>query len=283
VPTPNEEYLLYQTLIGAWPLEPWAAEEYDAFVKRVQAYLVKAMREAKVNTSWTDPNEPHETAVTNFIAAVLDETRGGEFLADLRPLCQRVSELGLVNSLAQTVVRLTAPGVPDTYQGSDLWDFSLVDPDNRRPVDYAKRMALFESLRVRERMTRNELAPLARELLASKRDGRVKLFVTSQLLQFRRERRGLFSAGEYIPLRAEGERADHVFAFMRRDAGRTAIVIVPRLATAVENAQAWGNTRLVMPDHASADKSLRNVFTGAAIESLDLSGILADCPVAVFA
>jgi (1->4)-alpha-D-glucan 1-alpha-D-glucosylmutase len=283
VPTPNEEYLIYQTLIGAWPLEPWSADEYDAFVKRVQAYLVKAMREAKLFTSWTDPNEPHETAVTNFIGAVLDETRGGEFLADLRPLRQRVSELGLLNSLSQTVLQLTAPGVPDTYQGTDMWDFSLVDPDNRRPVDYAKRVALLESLRVRALSARNELASLARELLASKQDGRVKLFVTSQLLQLRREWRGLFSAGEYIPLRAEGERADHVFAFARRDAGRTAVVVVPRLVTSFATPDVWKDARLVMPADLPAGQPLRNVFTGARLDSPELFKLLVDFPVAVFA
>jgi (1->4)-alpha-D-glucan 1-alpha-D-glucosylmutase len=282
-PTPNEEYLIYQTLIGAWPLEPWAAEEYDAFVKRVQAYLVKAMREAKLFTSWTDPSAAHETAVTNFIAGVLDETRGGEFLADQRPLRQRVSELGLLKSLAQTVLRLTAPGVPDTYQGTDLWDFSLVDPDNRRPVDYAKRVTLLEALRVRALSERNELASLARELLASKADGRVKLFVTSQLLQLRRERRGLFSAGEYIPMRVEGARADHVFAFARRGAGQTAIVVVPRLVANVETPDAWKDTRLVMPADVSAGPPLRNVFTGARFETRELSKLLPDFPVAVFA
>jgi (1->4)-alpha-D-glucan 1-alpha-D-glucosylmutase len=282
-PTRNEEYLIYQTLIGAWPLEPWAAAEYDAFVQRVQAYLVKAMREAKLFTSWTDPNEPHETAVTNFIAAVLDETRGGEFLADLRPLRQRVSELGLLNSLAQTVLRLTAPGVPDTYQGTDLWDFSLVDPDNRRPVGYAKRVALLESLRLHELTARRELASLARDLLASKQDGRVKLFVTSQLLQLRREHQGLFSAGEYVPLRAEGARSDHVFAFARKNAGRTTIVVIPKFVTGVETPQAWADTRLVMPADLRATQPLRNVFTGGRLESTELSKLLVDFPVAVFA
>jgi (1->4)-alpha-D-glucan 1-alpha-D-glucosylmutase len=282
-PTPNEEYLIYQTLIGAWPLEPWSTAEYDAFVKRVQAYLIKAMREAKLLTSWTDPNEPHETAVSNFIAAVLDETRGDGFLADLRPLRRRASELGLLNSLSQTVIRLTAPGVPDTYQGTELWDFSLVDPDNRRPVDYAKRVGLLESLRIRETAARDELASLARELLASKQDGRVKLFVTSQLLQLRRERRGLFSAAEYIPLRAEGERADHVVAFARRAAGRTALVVVPRLVTNLERTDAWADTRLVAPADLPAGQPLRNVFTGARLDSLELSKLLEDFPVAVFA
>jgi (1->4)-alpha-D-glucan 1-alpha-D-glucosylmutase len=278
VPTPNEQYLIYQTLIGAWPLEPWAAQEYDAFVKRVQAYMVKAMREAKLFTSWTDPNEPHETAVSRFIAAILSETHGGEFLADLRPLRQRVSDLGLINSLAQTVLKLTAHGVPDTYQGTELWDFSLVDPDNRRPVDYAKRASLLESLRERELSTRDQLAPLARELLASKADGRVKLFVTSQILQLRREHPGLFSAGEYIPLHAEGPHADNVFAFIRRHEGRTAVVIVPRRVAELEAPEVWNGTQLSIPPGVP---NLRNVFTGRAANAWNLDDIFAEFPVAV--
>jgi (1->4)-alpha-D-glucan 1-alpha-D-glucosylmutase len=277
-PTPNEEYLIYQTLLGAWPLEPWAAKEYDAFIQRVQAYMIKAMREAKLFTSWTDPSEPHETAVTRFIAAILSETQGGEFLADLRPLRQRVSGLGLLNSLAQTVIKLTAPGVPDTYQGTDLWDFSLVDPDNRRPVDYSKRARLLETLRLRELTSREALAPLARELLASKNDGRVKLFVTSQLLQLRRAHPGLFSAGEYIPLYPTGPRAQNVFAFIRRYDARMAVVVVPRLIAEFEIADIWRGTRLPI---SSGVLSLRNVFTGRIIDAWDLDHILAKFPLAV--
>jgi (1->4)-alpha-D-glucan 1-alpha-D-glucosylmutase len=280
-PDANEEYLIYQTLLGAWPLEPWEAGEYDAFVGRVQAYMVKAMREAKVHTSWTNPNDAHEQAVQGFIAAILDESTGGEFLADIRPLRQRVSHVGLLNSLAQTVLRVTAPGVPDTYQGSELWDFSLVDPDNRRPVDYAKRRAMLENL--------NRGTPDVRELLRTKEDGRVKLFVTSRTLACRRERPGLFSAGEYVPVEAVGERADHVFAFARRHEGRTAVVVIPRLIAGLLGSQAdvpvgpiWGDTRLALPDHL-AFGSLRNIFTGKSTSprATDLSTLLAGFPVAV--
>jgi (1->4)-alpha-D-glucan 1-alpha-D-glucosylmutase len=248
----------------------------------MQAYLVKAIREAKLFTSWTDPNQPHETAVTNFIAAILDETRGGEFLADLRPLRQRVSELGLLNSLSQTVLRLTAPGVPDTYQGTDLWDFSLVDPDNRRPVDYSKRAALLESLRLRELTARNELPQLARELRGSIHNGWVKLFVTSQLLLLRREHPGLFSAGEYVALDADGPRAGHVFAFARRHAGKTAVVIVPRLVAHLDLGSSWQGTKVILPTDVPSRPPLRNVFTDAGVApELSLSQVFSDLPVAV--
>src|SRR5262249_3393739 len=135
-PDANEEYLLYQTLLGAWPLEPCSAEEYGQFVKRIGAYMEKALHEAKVHTSWINPNADYDKAVQDFLARILDENASRPFLDDFRAFRQRISRLGLFNSLAQTVLRLTAPGVPDTYQGTELWDFSLVDPDNRRPVDY---------------------------------------------------------------------------------------------------------------------------------------------------
>jgi (1->4)-alpha-D-glucan 1-alpha-D-glucosylmutase len=291
-PDRNEEYLIYQTLLGAWPLEPWSAAEYDAFVGRVQAYLVKAMREAKVRTSWTDPDAGHEQAVQDFVAALLDETRSGEFLADLRPLRQRVSHLGLINSLAQTLLRLAAPGVPDTYQGTELWDFSLVDPDNRRPVDYGKRREMLESLQRRISAAGDDLAPLARELFASKEDGRAKLLVTTRTLALRRAHPGLFSEGEYAPLRAAGSHARHVFALARRHGGRSAVVVVPRLiATLSGDARdvptgpgAWGDTRLVLP--GDADAALRDAFTGRRPTrrgdgSVALADVLADFPVAL--
>jgi (1->4)-alpha-D-glucan 1-alpha-D-glucosylmutase len=265
-PDRNEEYLIYQTLIGAWPLEPWSAAEYDAFVKRVQAYMTKAMREAKVHSTWTDPNETHETAVTEFVASILNESTGGEFLADMRPLRQRVSELGLANSLAQTVLRLTAPGVPDTYQGMELWDFSLVDPDNRRPVDYGKRREMLEEIS-RSRLT-------ALELWKSKEDGRVKMLVTSRLLSLRRENPGLFSDGEYIPLESRGSHASNVFAFARRHLGRTAVVVVSGRFTQIGD---WGDTTLTLPDALP----LRDVFTGMKTSELSLRSLLKDLPVAV--
>ena len=274
-PDRNEEYLIYQTLLGAWPLEPWSAGEYDAFVGRVQAYMVKAMREAKVRTSWTNPDEQHEQAVQDFVAALLDETRSGEFLASIRPLRQRVSRLGLINSLAQTLLRLTAPGVPDTYQGQELWDFSLVDPDNRRPVDYGRRKGLLDALEGRG--PRAAAATPAdrgqRHLIASMQDGWMKLYLTCYALRQRRDNPGLFSAGAYEPLYAVGERAGHVFAFARRHEGRVAVVVVPRLIAGLLggregfhiDANVWGDTKLPLPQ-ASGSGKFRDVFRGRPVD-----------------
>jgi len=256
-PHPNDEYLIYQTLLGAWPLEPAAAGEVDAFIERVQAYLRKALREAKVRTSWTDPNEAYESAVLDFVAKV---ARDEPFLADFRPFSRRVSHLGLLNSLAQTLLRLTASGVPDTYQGCDLWDFSLVDPDNRRPVDYGKRVNMLRQLGE---------SPDVAELVASMADGRIKLYLTRQVLRLRRDVPGLFTSGEYVPIQARGPRMANVFAFQRRVGAKNAVAVVPRLISQVTESNAWRGSVLQVSDCRGP---MRNVFTG---ETVDVSGPVA--------
>jgi (1->4)-alpha-D-glucan 1-alpha-D-glucosylmutase len=271
-PHPNDEYLFYQTLVGAWPLEPAAAGEAEAFVERVQAYLRKAMREAKVRTRWTDPDEPYENAVLAFAADVM---RSPKFLQDFRPFHARVSHIGLLNSLSQTLLRLTAPGVPDTYQGCELWDFSLVDPDNRRPVDYQRRI----------RMLR-ELGTDVADLLRSMPDGRIKLFVTRAVLRLRRDLPGLFSTGEYLSLCADNAHPQHVFAFERRLANHRAIIAVPRLIAALVprdgdlplGPDTWHDTRLPVTGH------FRNLFTGEHLRpdsSLPAAQLFATFPVAL--
>ena len=146
VPDANEEYLLYQTLVGAWPLEPARPKTMREFVERIQAYMLKALHEAKVHSSWINPDPDYDQAVQEFVRLILDERLSGSFLDDFRSFQRRVSHLGLFNSLSQTLLKLASPGVPDTYQGTELWDFSLVDPDNRRPVDYPKRAEMLRQL-----------------------------------------------------------------------------------------------------------------------------------------
>ena len=159
IPDANVEYLLYQTLVGAWPLEPRGSregeapsepcsrEEYAEFVKRIQAYMLKALHEAKVHTSWINPNAEYDDAIQEFVGRILDERSNREFLDDFRAFQRRIGHYGLLNSLSQTLLKLASPGVPDTYQGTELWDFSLVDPDNRRPVDYGRRYQMLRDLR----------------------------------------------------------------------------------------------------------------------------------------
>ena len=285
-PHPNDEYLIYQTLVGAWPLEPAAAGEVAAFVERVQAYLRKALREAKVRTSWTDPSEPYESAVADFAAKV---ARDEAFLADFRPLHRRVSHLGMLNSLSQTLLRLAAPGVPDTYQGCDLWDFSLVDPDNRRPVDYAKRVEMLRQIRSRAESAGDDRTQFLADLLRTMSDGRVKLYLTSQLLRLRRDMPGLFTIGDYIPIAATGTHAENVFAFARRLGGRIAIVVIPRLVTKLVSGlrdlpvgDAWGDTILEVTSLA-----VRDVLAGATVthngeEGVRVAKLLRNFPVGLW-
>jgi (1->4)-alpha-D-glucan 1-alpha-D-glucosylmutase len=243
-PDSNEEYLLYQTLVGAWPFD--AAEE-RAFTARLKEYMVKALREAKVNTAWLTPDEEYERAVLAFIDRMLAPDR--PFLDSFRPLQRRIAEVGIVNSLAQLVIKCTAPGIPDFYQGTELWDLSLVDPDNRRPVDYARRADLLNGL------GDDPSIVAAAALLDARHDGRVKLYVARRALQARRALRGTFVDGAYVPLRSVGTHADRLFAFARIHAAGAAITCVPRLVASLMGERAhppvgrecWGSTSIVVP------------------------------------
>ena len=261
VPGPNEEYLVYQTLVGAWPIS----------AERLGAYVLKAEREAKHRTSWVNPNQRYDEAITRFAETLSDPRRSREFLRDFREFHDRVAHFGRLNSLAQTLVKIASPGVPDFYQGTELWDFSLVDPDNRRPVDFALRRRLLDDLS-RAIETATDLPALARELATSVDEGRSKLYVTRQALAFRRHHRDLFLAGAYAPLAASGTWAEHLCAFARARGGEIAVVIVPRLvarrafATGAAahdlplGASYWGDTRIAVP--VTPETGLRDVFTG---------------------
>ena len=241
-PGANEEYLLYQTLVGIWPFEEDGPNRI-ALRDRVVAYMTKALREAKVHTSWVRPDEEYENAVTRFVDAILDRQRPSPFLQTFLPFQKRVAELGIYNSLAQLLIKMTAPGVPDFYQGTELWDLSLVDPDNRRAVDYAERTASLESL--------NAGADVD-ELFATRANGRIKQFAIARALATRAAHRDLYERGEYVPLETAGAGRECLFAFARRLGDRMAITCVPRLiATLTPDASAppfgavWGDTRVL--------------------------------------
>src|SRR5262249_11386049 len=156
----NEEYFLYQTLLGAWPLEPYTPEEFADFTRRIQAYMVKSLHEAKVHSSWINPNQDYDAAIQQFVAAILSNHDKNLFIQELLSLVRRVSHCGLINSLSQALLKIAAPGVPDIYRGTELWDFSLVDPDNRRPVNYEVRgrlMRQLDDLLARPHGTRRDL------------------------------------------------------------------------------------------------------------------------------
>ncbi len=266
-PSRNEEYLLYQTLVGSWPLDPMTIEQEREYRDRLAAYMTKAMREAKVYTSWINPSQPHEEAMTRFVHAVLapDHT---VFRNDFIEFQDRVSRYGRLNSLAQVAVKVGAPGVPDFYQGTELWDFSLVDPDNRRPVDYERRRALLADL---DAALREEGAASLASRVLDASDDRLKLYATTALLRFRRARRDLFERGGYEPVLGDGARKDHLFAFARILGDEHLIVAVPRLvATLLPDSgvpplgeSIWGETQLVVPSTGRAE--YRNVFTDQCV------------------
>ena len=275
-PGGNEEYFLYQTLVGAWPFDAQSDGALEAFRDRIAAYMTKALREAKVHTSWLSPDEAYENAVTRFVGAILDRSRSALFLDSFRGFESRIVELGMYNGLAQVLIKITAPGVPDFYQGTEFWDLNLVDPDNRRPVDYEKRREVLTALDATPGCAA-ALPQLASQLLEQRTDGRVKLFVTTQALAARAERRPVFERGEYIPLAASGVLRDHVFAFARRLGDDVAITCVPRLlASIVADSGApplgsvWGDASIDVS--GALDEPgirLRDVFTGTTLEPDD--------------
>ncbi len=261
VPTPVEEVLIYQTLLGAWPLEP---EEHRGFLERLKCFLVKAAREAKDHTGWLRPNHAHEEALVCFAENILAPSGSNRFLKDFLRFAELLAFHGALNSLSQVLVKITAPGVPDFYQGTELWDFSLVDPDNRRPVDYRKRVALLEQLRKRETENRRGLL---REMVSGWRDGRIKLYLTDTALDFRREHANVFLAGDYLPMEATGATQDNLVVFCRRHENTWALTVAPRWTTQLTSRRraplgerAWLDTSIRLPD--GAPLSWRNVLTG---------------------
>ncbi len=200
VPDPNEEYLLYQTLVGIWPAAPMDAAQREDFLQRLQAYMDKAVKEAKVHTSWMNINEEHDRALSEFLARILKED--SEFVADLTAFQTRIARAGMLNSLSQTILKIASPGVPDFYQGSELWTLNLVDPDNRRPVDYARRSAMLAKMR--EAAHRDPLAT-TRHLLKDMNSGAIKMYLINRAMEFRRAHPELFMRGDYLPVK--GQRA----------------------------------------------------------------------------
>ena len=288
IPDRNQEYLIYQTLIGAWPL--FEGERAD-FAERLKAYVIKAAREAKVHTRWIAPNHEHEAALTGFVEAVLDDTGDNAFLRDFQEFQAGIEYYGALNSLSQVLLKIASPGVPDFYQGMELWDFSLVDPDNRREVDFEERARLLRDIKRKE--ARNPES-LIQELLRTWKNGALKLFVTYKALNFRKDQAPLFLQGDYIPLEVRGQYSKNVVAFVRRLEDSWAVVVVPRFYTGILTAgklsfdpQVWKKHVLSLPKEAPGD--WLNLFTGERIasplrqrsRSLPLDRLLVNFPVAL--
>jgi (1->4)-alpha-D-glucan 1-alpha-D-glucosylmutase len=265
-PDRNEEYFLYQTLLGIWPLDE---SELLGVQKRLEAYVVKATREAMVHTRWTRPNLAHEEGLTAFVATILNTGRNNAFLDDFRTLQRETAFYGMLNSLSQTLLKITAPGVPDFYQGSELWDLRLVDPDNRGTVDFAQRIELLKTL-MQEASAASSL--YAEQLLTNWSDGRIKLYLIWKALGFRRLFSELFTDGEFVALEASGARSENLTSFLRVSPKHSALVIAPKwLANSGLQGdlgapqEFWGDTR-ILGHELEARRTWKNVFTGGSID-----------------
>ena len=271
--------------MGVFPFDPYDLREVR---DRIEQYVVKAVREAKVHTAWLRPDSDYEDAFVEFVRQVLADGDDNEFLAAFRPFQQKIASYGILNSLSQTLLKLTAPGVPDLYQGTELWDFSLVDPDNRRPVDYGRHAQLLNDL---QNWAAADLPGLLEDLKYNATDGRIKLFSIHRLLSTRHQYRELFDRGEYRPLRVTGKHADRVIAFLRKSGEAQAIAIfAPRFCTElVEPGQfpvgkdVWDNTAVEIP--GSAAQTWVEAISGRSLSrqtTLSVGQLLTDIPIALW-
>ncbi len=275
-PHRNDEYLLYQTLVGALPFDE---QEYDSFRQRISDYMIKAVREAKTYTDWVDPNEPYENACRQFVEKLLDRSTENRFWPDFLAFQKEIGEYGIYNSLSQTVLKMTCPGVPDFYQGTELWDLNLVDPDNRRPVDFERRTKTLVEV---AGWTGPPPTPASH-------DPRIKLFLIHRGLHARREDRDLFEKGDYLPASATGSRAQHIIAFFRRWEDDYALTVAPRFLTSLikpdeapTGRRVWEDTRVSLPAHAPSE--WRDVITGNVLRArteLSVGDILREFPVSI--
>ncbi|RPD50571.1 malto-oligosyltrehalose synthase [Paracnuella aquatica] len=278
-PDGNDEYFIYQTVLGAYPMP--GGDESD-FENRLAEYLQKALREAKRFSNWTTPNEAYEGATIQFAKSLLQ--KGGKFWKSFQPFHQRIADAGIVNSLVQVLLKFTCPGVPDVYQGCEFWDLSLVDPDNRRPVDYNQRMAALQE------MDGQRAETLIPELWKSRFDGRIKLWLTRELAQLRQKQSYIFSEGEYHPLEVTGQYKEHVIAFARKHRQQVFVVAAPLHTAALCAAQKksdvlqldWADTSIQLPDEA--DIAWDHIFDGTSAQldgCIAIKDLFAHLPLAI--
>ena len=271
-PTRADEYLLYQTLVGAWPLAAVDADGLGELRERVEAFMIKAVREGKLHSTWINPDEDYEDAVRHFVRALLSDPERSPFLVDFLPFQRRIARFGLLNGVSQTLLKLTVPGVPDLYQGNEVWQFSLVDPDNRRPVEYPALRASLEHLMDAVGQARVPAA-VAASLLEHLDDGRAKQYVTWRALTLRGERPSLFLEGDYAAVDVRGPRAEHVCAYTRSHGDQEVLVAVARWYARLAGEEdaapvgmTWADTRLSLPATAAGCR-YRNLLDGAVTEA----------------
>jgi (1->4)-alpha-D-glucan 1-alpha-D-glucosylmutase len=274
-PSPNEEVLLYQALLGVWP---FGQPDLARIRERIDTFLLKAVREAKTHSNWFSPNETYEAAVRDFVTSILRPSLNNEFLVDFSTFFEEIASHGACNSWAQLLLKMTAPGIPDFYQGNGLWQFRLTDPDNRNIVDYKERIHAVEGLVA---LDKEPPGSALDDLLRNWRDGKLKLFLARKVLTFRRAHKDLFLRGDYLPLHVAGQRKECVCSFARRWKGTWVVITVPRLTTKLVKAGAfpiggavWGNNALVLPRGAPSDWT--DLFTGHVVGASRRSISMAD-------
>jgi (1->4)-alpha-D-glucan 1-alpha-D-glucosylmutase len=270
-PSKNDEYALYQILIGTWPLEDFEDNESSiSFFERIKSYMVKAVREAKVHSSWINPEAQYEDAVVSFVGALLENRRHDPFLEEFLAFQRRIARLGMYNSLSLVLLKLTCPGIPDIYRGNEVWNFSLVDPDNRRFVDLSSYERMLDELQSFVSVPKKELPERVRELVKTMEDGRIKLYVTWKTLSLRWQCIDLFQSGAYVPIEVRGKNAENLCAYARQYEDKMVVVAVPRLYTRLCGVEAevdplgeavWRDTWLETP-FCSTGTQFKNVFTG---------------------
>ncbi|MBW4650510.1 MAG: malto-oligosyltrehalose synthase [Kastovskya adunca ATA6-11-RM4] len=282
IPSSNDEYFLYQTLIGAFPFDE---REYPEFITRVKDYMIKAVREAKVYTAWLRPDNEYEEGFISFVESILQPSEQNQFLEKFRPFQKVVADYGIYNSLSQILLKNMAVGVPDLYQGTELWDLSMVDPDNRRPVDYEQRVAFLQDIKEK---AQQDILKLVNELLSTKEDGKIKLFLTYKVLQARNENMELFLKGDYLPLKVVGKFQDCIVAFARQVGDKVAITVAPRLLTSLVNpgerplGDVWEDTAIQLPaGMPSVWKDAIAAQTLQGNEAIPVSEVLKNFPVAL--
>ena len=279
MPNRNDEYLFYQTLVGVWPLEALGDDAYKEFSERIQQYMQKAVHEAKAHTSWINPSPAYDHSVQTFVEGALERTPSNRFLEDFLPFQERVARYGLYNSLSQLALKIIAPGVPDFYQGTELWSFHLVDPDNRGPVDYRIRSEMAEELRSTMKRLGPDRAEFARGLFEQAHDARVKMYTIMAGLEYRRLHPELFQQGEYLPLECGGSKKQHVCAFARLYQHKALIAVVPRLVATLHpdgkhppmGPSVWEDTWIAAPPWPTLGE-FHHLLTGEIMNAESLNG-----------
>jgi (1->4)-alpha-D-glucan 1-alpha-D-glucosylmutase len=283
VPDRNEEYLLYQTLVGTWPSVPMNSSDHTHYMERIISYMIKAIKEAKLHTSWIHPNSRYEEAVRQFIEKILENEPENPFLSDLKNFVEPIATAGLYQSLTQTLLKITCPGIPDFYQGTELVEFRLVDPDNRHPIDYSNRLDLLNSVLTPNPSLEKHLDFLRKNL----HDGKMKLYVTSKALNYRRNHPQLFQEGNYVPLDVEGGRSDQIISFARIFDQQCVIMAAGRFYTRFSNepvSDEWQDAKLILPPSLTGpfrDLISGHRFSPSQLRELPIKNIFNQMPVAM--